>query len=76
MEFFRFVENGYSTFVDGAFENRSKRAKLDPTKNGSTATLPPSDDFPTNQVIDELEVGLLYKDRVLIPVRVVVASDQ
>ena len=39
-------------------------------------TLPPSDDFPANQVIDELEAGYMYKDRVLIPARVVVASEQ
>ena len=39
-------------------------------------TLPPSDDYPANTVIDELEAGYMYKDRVLTPARVVVASDQ
>ena len=39
-------------------------------------TIAPSDDFPANQVVDQLEAGYMYKDRVIIPARVVVASDQ
>ena len=61
---------------DGVAKIEAKGQKFDPTKMEAITTLPPSDDFPANQVIDELEAGYMYKDRVLIPARVVVASDQ
>ena len=61
---------------DGVAKIEAKGQKFDPTKMEAITTLPPSDDFPANQVIDELEAGYMYKDRVLVPVRVVVASDQ
>lgn len=61
---------------DGVSKIEAKDQKFDPTKMEAITTLPPSDDFPANQVIDELEAGYMYKDRVLIPARVVVASDQ
>ena len=61
---------------DGVSKIEAKGQKFDPTKMEAITTLPPSEDFPANQVIDELEAGYMYKDRVLIPTRVVVASDQ
>lgn len=61
---------------DGVTKIEAKGKKFDPTKMEAITTLPPSDDYPANQVIDELEAGYMYKDRVLIPVRVVVASEQ
>ena len=61
---------------DGVSKIEAKGQKFDPTKMEAITTLPTSDDFPANQVIDELEAGYMYKDRVLIPARVVVASDQ
>ena len=61
---------------DGVSKIETKGGKFDPTKMEAITTLPPSDDFPANQVIDELEAGYMYKERVLIPARVVVASDQ
>jgi len=61
---------------DGVAKIEAKGQKFDPTKMEAITTLPPSEDFPANQVIDELEAGYMYKDRVLVPVRVVVASDQ
>lgn len=61
---------------DGVAKIEAKGQKFDPTKMEAITTLPPSDDFPANQVIDELEAGYMYKERVLIPARVVVASDQ
>ena len=61
---------------DGVAKIEAKGQKFDPTKMEAITTLPPSDDFPANQVIDELEAGYMYKDRVLIPARVVVASEQ
>jgi len=61
---------------DGVAKIMAKGEKFDPTKMEAITTLPPSDDFPANQVIDELEAGYMYKERVLIPARVVVASEQ
>ena len=61
---------------DGVSIIETKGGKFDPTKMEAITTLPPSEDFPANTVIDELEAGYMYKDRVLIPSRVVVASEQ
>ena len=61
---------------DGVSKIETKGGKFDPTKMEAITTLPPSEDFPANTVIDELESGYMYKDRVLIPARVVVASEQ
>ena len=61
---------------DGVLKIETKGGKFDPTKMEAITTLPPSEDFPANQVIDELEAGYMYKERVLVPARVVVASDQ
>lgn len=61
---------------DGVSKIETKGEKFDPTKMEAITAIPPSDDFPPNTVIDEIESGYLYKDRVLIPARVVVASDQ
>ncbi|MCH2646907.1 MAG: nucleotide exchange factor GrpE [Candidatus Poseidoniaceae archaeon] len=61
---------------DGVSKIETKGSKFDPTKMEAITTLPPSDDYPANTVIDELEAGYMYKDRVLTPARVVVASDQ
>ena len=61
---------------DGVSKIETKGGKFDPTKMEAITTLPPSEEFPANTVIDELESGYMYKDRVLIPARVVVASEQ
>jgi len=61
---------------DGVTKIETKGEKFDPTKMEAITAIPPSDEFPPNSVIDELEAGYLYKDRVLMPARVVVASDQ
>ena len=61
---------------DGVSKIETKGGKFDPTKMEAITTLPPSEEFPANQVIEELESGYMYKERVLVPARVVVASDQ
>lgn len=61
---------------DGVEKIETKGEKFDPTKMEAITTLPPSEDYPANCVVDELEAGYTYKDRVLTPARVVVASDQ
>ena len=38
-------------------------------------TIPASDDFPSGMVVDVIEAGYMYKQKVLIAARVVVASD-
>ena len=45
-------------------------------RDSAITAIPPSEDYPANSVIEELEAGYMYKDRVLIPANVVVASDQ
>ena len=62
--------------ADGIVSIETIGNNFDPTKMEAITTLPPSEEFPPNSVIDEVEAGYLYKDRVLIPARVVVASDQ
>mgnify|MGYP001414551220 CR=1 FL=1 len=62
--------------ADGVSKVETKGEKFDPTKMEAITTIPPTDDFPSNSVIDELEAGYMYKERVLIPARVVVASEQ
>ena len=62
--------------ADGVKEIAAKGEKFDPKIMEAITTIAPSDDFPANQVVDQLEAGYMYKDRVIIPARVVVASDQ
>ena len=62
--------------ADGVSKVGTKGEKFDPTKMEAITTIPPTDDFPSNTVIDEIEAGYMFKERVLIPARVVVASDQ
>ncbi len=61
---------------DGVSRIDTKDGKFDPKKMEAITTLPSSEQFPPNSIIDELEAGYLYKERVLIAARVVVASDQ
>ena len=50
-------------------------SKFDPNTMEALTTLPASDDHPDGTVIDTLESGWMYKDRVLRPARVVVAKE-
>ena len=61
---------------DGVSKIETKGEKFDPYKMNAITAIPPSEDYPANSVIEELEAGYMYKDRVLIPANVVVASDQ
>ena len=49
-------------------------SEFDPNTMEALTTLPASDEYPDGSVIDTLETGWLYKDRVLRPARVVVAK--
>ena len=61
---------------DGVSKIETKGEKFDPSKMNAITAIPPSEDYPANSVVEELEAGYMYKDRVLIPANVVVASDQ
>ena len=61
---------------DGVSKIETKGEKFDPSKMNAITAIPPSEDYPANSIIEELEAGYMYKDRVLIPANVVVASDQ
>ena len=49
-------------------------SEFDPNTMEALTTLPASDEHPDGTVIDTLETGWMYKDRVLRPARVVVAK--
>ena len=48
---------------------------FDPNNMEALTTMPASDDHPDGAIIDVLETGWMYKDRVLRPARVVVAKE-
>ncbi|DAC30436.1 MAG: nucleotide exchange factor GrpE [Euryarchaeota archaeon] len=53
----------------------AKGKKFDPAKMDAITTIPASEDFPAGMVVDVIEAGYMYKQRVLVASRVVVASD-
>ena len=53
----------------------AKGKKFDPAKMDAITTIPASEDFPAGTVVDVIEAGYMYKQRVLVASRVVVASD-
>ena len=62
--------------ADGVTLIETKSLNFDPTKMEAITAIPPTEEFPANTVIEEIESGYLYKDRVLMPAKVVVASEQ
>ena len=60
---------------DGVSAIEAKGNKFDPAKMEAITTIPASDDFPSGTVVDEIEAGYMYKQKVLIASRVVVASE-
>ena len=53
----------------------AKEATFDPSKMEAITTIPASDAFPSGMVVDVLEQGYMYKSKVILVARVVVASD-
>ena len=53
----------------------AKGKQFDPATMEAITTIPASENFASGSVVDVLEAGYMYKQRVLIPARVVVASD-
>lgn len=62
--------------ADGVVAIEAKGQDFDPAKMEAITTIPSSDTFPPGKVVDVLESGYMYKQRVLIASRVVVASDE
>lgn len=60
---------------EGVIAIEAKGKEFDPSKMEAITTIPASEDFPSGQVVDVLESGYMYKEKVLIAARVVVASD-
>lgn len=60
---------------DGVTEIDAKGQKFDPAKMEAITTIPASEQYPSGVVVDVLESGHMYKKKVLIASRVVVASD-
>ena len=61
--------------ADGVAIIEAKGAEFDPSKMEAIATIPPSDDHPNGTVVDVLEQGYMYKSKVILAARVVVASE-
>ena len=62
--------------ADGVVAIEAKEQSFDPAKKEAITTIPASDAFPAGKVVDVLEAGYMYKQRVLMAARVVVASDE
>ena len=60
---------------DGVVLIDAKDASFDPAKMEAITTIPSSENYPTGTVVDVLEQGYLYKSKVILAARVVVASD-
>lgn len=60
---------------DGVVLIDAKEASFDPAKMEAITTIPSSEHYPTGTVVDVLEQGYLYKSKVILAARVVVASD-
>lgn len=61
--------------ADGVSAIEAKGAEFDPSKMEAITTIPPSDAFPNGTVVDVLEQGYMYKSKVILVARVVVASE-
>jgi len=62
--------------ADGVTPIEAKSQPFDPAKMEAITTIPASDVFAAGCVVDVLEAGYMYKQRILLAARVVVASDE
>ena len=62
--------------ADGVTAIEAQNQSFDPAKMEAITTIPASDAYPSGNVVDVLESGYMYKQRVLLAARVVVASDE
>jgi len=61
--------------ADGVSAIEAKGADFDPAKMEAITTIPASEAFPSGKVVDVLEQGYMYKAKVVVVARVVVASE-
>jgi len=61
--------------ADGVVAIETKGQRFDPQKMDAVTTIPPSDTYSAGHVVDVLEEGYMYKTKVLMVARVVVASE-
>ncbi len=61
--------------ADGVTEIDAKSKPFDPSTMDAVMTIPATEQYPTGSVVDLLEAGYLYKDKVMVAARVVVASE-
>ena len=61
--------------ADGVLAIDAKGAEFDPSKMEAITTIPASDAYAAGTVVDVLEQGYMYKSKVLVVARVVVASE-
>ena len=62
--------------ADGVTAIEAKELPYDPAKMEAITSIAASDAFPPGNVVDVLESGYMYKQRVLLAARVVVASEE
>ncbi len=62
--------------ADGVTAIEAKSQPFDPAKMEAITTIPASEAYPSGSVVDVLESGYMYKQRVLLAARVVVASEE
>lgn len=61
--------------ADGVTEINAKSKPFDPSTMDAVMTIPATEQYPAGTVVDLLEAGYLYKDKVMVAARVVVASE-
>jgi molecular chaperone GrpE (heat shock protein) len=61
--------------ADGVAEIEAKGAAFDPVKMEAITTIPSSEEHPPHTVVEVLEAGFTFRDRVIFASKVVVASE-
>ena len=59
---------------DGVTHIQAFNSDFDPNLHEAITTVPPTDEFPSGKIVEVLEEGYMYKDRLLKASKVVVSS--
>ena len=59
---------------DGVTHIQALNSDFDPNLHEAITTVPPTDEFPSGKIVEVLEEGYMYKDRLLKASKVVVSS--
>ena len=59
---------------DGVSHIDAFNSNFDPNLHEAITTVPPSEEFPSGKIVEDLEEGYMYKDRLLKASKVVVSS--